>query len=49
MQLGLYSKFIHLYFLVSTLYTSLYLHLYKYKTRPMAEVKNKTKWVVGVF
>lgn len=33
MQLGLYSKFINLYFLVSTLYMSLYLHLYKYKTR----------------
>lgn len=51
MQLGLYSRFNHLYILMSTLYTSLYLHLFIFtntKCVPMTEVKNKTKWVVGV-
>lgn len=43
-QLGLYSRFNHLYILMSTLYMSLYLHLFIFtntKCVPMTEVKRK--------
>lgn len=52
MQVGLYNRFNNLCILMSTLYMPLYLHLFIFtntKLVPMTEVKNKTKWVVGVF
>lgn len=52
MQLGLHSRFNNLYILMSTLYMSLYLHLFvctNTKCVPMTEVKKKTKRVVAAF